>query len=266
MPESVTSAFSEPKDFSSAMRGEGYCVLLITGQGNFRAQLTQILPGKMRLSACQEALPRIGFVQIPADAVHVWFPLGNQTAPVCGGIRMRAGELMILCPGGRFHARTDGVSGWGAIRLPAAEFVRYNILVSGAALPIPSTGRRLRPPPEAYRQLRGLHAAAIRMATRSPHRLIDDQAAHGLEQQILHALMECLPEGAADDTNVPEPERPNLVAVFNDLLESGKNSTTAVIEICRRFQICESQLLQLCVDHLGMSPNAYDRLRRTSQA
>jgi hypothetical protein len=263
MAHSITSAFSEPKDFAAALRGEGYCSLLITGQGKFQAQLTQISLGKIRLSASQETLARIAFVEIPADAVHVWFPSGNMTAPVCRGIRTRAGELMLFCPGDHLHTRTDGASGWGSIRLPFAEFVRYNIAIIGDASPIASTGQRWRPPPESYRQLRELHAAAIRMAARCPHWLVDNRVAHGLEQQILHALIECLPENTDCDASPIKPEHPNLMAAYEELLQSGRSASASMIEICARFQTSEEHMRQLCADHLGMSLRAYDRLRRT---
>jgi hypothetical protein len=42
MPGSVTSMFSEPDEFETALRKEGALGLLVTGRGQFRARLTQI--------------------------------------------------------------------------------------------------------------------------------------------------------------------------------------------------------------------------------
>jgi len=58
MPGCVTSTFSEPDDFAAALRQEGYLKLLITGRGQFQAQLMQIVLHRQRLSTAEEQLPR----------------------------------------------------------------------------------------------------------------------------------------------------------------------------------------------------------------
>jgi hypothetical protein len=44
-------------------------------------------------------------------------------SPIWGGIGMQADEIMMVGPGQRVHARTDELCRWGAIRLPASDFV-----------------------------------------------------------------------------------------------------------------------------------------------
>jgi hypothetical protein len=48
MPRTVTSAFSEPVDFETALRKGGCLSLLVTGRGQFRAQLTRPAGGGAR--------------------------------------------------------------------------------------------------------------------------------------------------------------------------------------------------------------------------
>src|SRR5215472_15629974 len=105
MPDCVTSTFSEPEDFETAMRADGCLTMLITARGRFRARLTRLSLSEMHLSAVEEQLPRIAFVFVPSDAVQILFSIGKATAPVCGGIAMRAGELVALRPGTRCHSR-----------------------------------------------------------------------------------------------------------------------------------------------------------------
>src|SRR5215831_15417572 len=99
MPDSITSAFSEPEDYEAALRRAGVLSLLIPGGGQFRAKLTQISLSATRLSAAEERLPRIAFVSIPADVLVILFPVGRAAAPVCGGISVGSGELLTVCPG-----------------------------------------------------------------------------------------------------------------------------------------------------------------------
>ena len=64
MPGSATSVFSEAEDFEAALRKEGYLGLLVTGQGAFRARLTQIALHRLRISAGEEQLPRIALADL----------------------------------------------------------------------------------------------------------------------------------------------------------------------------------------------------------
>lgn len=173
MPGSVMSVFSEPDDFEAALGEEGCLGLLITGRGLFQARLTQIALHRLRLSAAEEQLSRIGFIAVPADMVLMWFPIGGASSPVWGGVGMRAGESMIVGPGQRLHARTVGPCRWGAIWLPVEELIRYGCALTGARFGVPSVALCWRPAPANGTRLHHLHAAAIRMAQIRPQALVD---------------------------------------------------------------------------------------------
>src|SRR5215469_9091977 len=125
MPESVASAFSEPENFETALRAEGFRSLLVASGGRFRARLTRVSLNEMSLSATEERLPRIGFVAVPANMLLVSFATGSEPAPICGGISLRSGELFTAFPGEQFHARISSPSRWGAVRLPMGNLLKY---------------------------------------------------------------------------------------------------------------------------------------------
>lgn len=204
MPGSVMSVFSEPDDFEAALGEEGCLGLLITGRGLFQARLTQIALHRLRLSAAEEQLSRIGFIAVPADMVLMWFPIGGASSPVWGGVGMRAGESMIVGPGQRLHARTVGPCRWGAIWLPVEELIRYGCALTGARFGVPSVAQCWRPAPANGTRLHHLHAAAIRMAQIRPQALVDAEAAHGLEQQLIHALVEYLSTRSSTERTRPQ--------------------------------------------------------------
>ena len=264
MPGSVMSVFSEPDDFEAALREEGCLGLLITGRGQFRARLTQIALHRLRLSAAEEQLSRIAFVAVPADMVLMSFPIGGASSPIWGGIGMRAGEIMIVGPGQRVHARTDGPCRWGAIWLPVEELIRYGRALTGARFGVPPVAQCWRPPPAAGRHLRQLHAAAIRMAQIRPQAFVDAEAAHGLEQQLIHALVECLPAGSAERGDPGRASAPGHSGRFEDLLQAQPDRNLRMAEICAALGVSDRLLRRLCSEHLGMSPTGYLRLRRMS--
>jgi AraC-like DNA-binding protein len=266
MPGCVRSTFSEPEDFEIALRQEGYLGLLITGRGQFQAQLTQITLHEQRVSAAEEQLSRIAFVAVPADTVLISFAQPGGRDPVWGGIKVRPDEIAILGPGESLHVRSGGPYRWGAIRLPQDELVRYGSALTGVASLLPLHQHRWRPRPMADRHLRHLHAAAIRMARVRPQAVIDAKAAHGLEQQLIHALIECLAAGPIAAVRPSARRHQEIMVRFEHLLQSQPDRRLPIPEISEALGVSERQLRSLCAEHLGMSPTRYDRLRRMWRA
>ncbi|MGA7264023.1 MAG: helix-turn-helix transcriptional regulator [Stellaceae bacterium] len=264
MPGSVTSVFSEPGDFEAALREEGGLGLLITGRGQFRARLTQVKLHRLCLSAAEEQLSRIAFVAVPADLILVSLPIDGRPAPIWGGVGMPAGEIMTLGPGQRIHARTDGPSHSGSIWLPVQDLVRYGRALIGAAFAVPSAARSWRSRSAAGRELCQLHGAGTRMAESRPETLIGAEAAHGLEQQLIHALVECLSTGPAYETAPATLRHQDIVVRFEGLLQAQPERDLRIGEICAALGVSERTLRSVCAEHLGVSPTSYLRLRRMS--
>jgi AraC-like DNA-binding protein len=264
MLRSVTAAFSEPEDFESALHAEGCIGLLITGRGRFRARLTQVSLQVVHLTAAEEQMSRIAFFGVPPDTILLIFQIGYGASPVCGGIGMRAGEIMTLSPGAHAHARVDGVSHWGAIHLPVWELVKYGVALTEGPFPVPTAIQRWRPRRSAVRDLRSLHAAAIRMASAHPQTLIDPEAARGLEQQLIHAVVKCLSVGPAEEATRLGRRQQETMVHFEHLLRAQPDGGMRLAEICLALDISGRLLRRLCGNHLRMSPTSYDRLRRMS--
>jgi len=262
VPRTFTSVFGEPDDFQAALSEEGVVRFLVTGRGQFRARLTQIVLHRLSLSAGEEELSRIAFVAVPAGMVLILLPIGERPPPIWGGIGMRMGEIITLGSGQRVHGRTDGPSRWGTIRLPAQDMARYGRALSGAGFDLPQFVARWQPPPAARRDLRQLHRAAIRAAEIRSGPLIDGEAAHGLEQQLIHALVDCLSAGPVGE-DMSAHRHPELLARFEGLLEM--QPFPSVAEICVVLGVSDRMLRSCCKEHLGMSPSGYLRLHRLQQ-
>ena len=263
MPDCVTSTFTEPEDFEAALRVEGCLSMLITARGRFQARLTRISLSEMRLSAAEERLPRIAFIAVPSDTVLILFSIGKATAPVCGGIVINSGEFVALRPGTRCHARTSAACRWGMISLQAGQLISYGAALTGAAFSLSHLTQHWQPRFLAGNNLRSLHAAAIRMAAKCPQTLRSPDAAHGLEQQLLHAIVACLSEGSANGDIPADCRDQNIMIRFEQLLQSKQAS---MAEICEMLHVSDRHLRRLCTRHLAMSPRSYDRLRRMSLA
>src|SRR5215469_14210701 len=266
MPGSVISLFSELDEFQAALREDGLLNLLLTGSGQFRARLTQVTLQHLRLSAGDEYLSRIAFVAVPADMLLVTLPLRDRPAPVWDGVEMRVGEMITLGPGERVHARSDGPCQWGAIRLPVDDFVQYGGALRGTTPIVPALAR-WRPPRAALRQLRHLHQAAIRSAEARSGVLADREAAHGLEQQMIHALVESLSAGPVYEEMEAARWQRGILARFEDLLEA--EPPPGVTGIGTALDVSTRLLRECCKKSLGMDPSRYRYLhgmKRTHRA
>jgi len=261
MPRSVTSAFSEAEDFAAALHEEGCLGLLVTAPGQFRARLTQIALHRLRLSATDEQLARVAFVAAPAQTLLVSLPRGRGPAPIWGGIRIGAGEIMTLGAGERVHMRTDGPCRWGSIWLPAAELVRYGSALTGATFAAPSAARWWRPRPAMVRHLRYLHSAGVDAIERRSNAFIDGETAHGLEQQLIHALVDCLSNASTIEATPITCKHQDIAIRFEALLQTQLERAFQTAEICTALGVSAQTLRLACKEQLGVSPTEYIRRR-----
>jgi AraC-like DNA-binding protein len=263
MPVSVISLFSDLDEYQAALRADGLLNLLVTGSGQFRARLTQVTLHRLRLSAGDEYLPRIAFVAVPADMLFVTLPLGDRPAPIWEGVEMRLGEMITLGPGQRLHVRSDGPCQWGAIQLPVEDFVQYGGALRGAIPTVPAVAR-WRPPRAPLRQLRHLHQAAVRTAGARSGVLADIEAAHGLEQQVIHALVESLSARPVYEETEADRLHSGILARFEGLLEA--EPPPSVTAISAVLGVSQRMLRECCKKNLSMDPSRYRRLRGMQRA
>jgi len=262
MPVSITSMFTDAEDFEAALGEDGCLSLLVTGVGPFQAQLTEIALHRLRLSATDEHLPRITVVAVPAEMILVTVPGGTGAPPIWGGLRLGAGVIMTLGTGQRLHMRTHGPCRWSAIWVPALELVRYGRALTGANFRVPTAARRWQPRPAMGKYLGQLHSAAIRAVESRARALINHETAHGLEQQLIEALVECLSKGSEIETPITTNEHRDVALRFEALLRAQSSRHFRMAEICAALDVPTGVLRLACEEQLGMGPIEYVSRRR----
>ena len=264
MPGSVTSVFSEAEDFAAALRPEGFLSLAVIGGGEFRARLTRVTLHSLRLSAAEEHLSRVALVDVAAGMILVALARGAAFAPFWGGTRLGADEIITLGAGQRIHMRTNGPCRWGSIWLAAAELVRYGNALTGADFPALSADRR-RPRPAMIRHLRHLYSAGIDAVERRSSAFIGNEAAHGLEQQLIESLVECVSNGSAVEATRSTIEHRDVALRLETLLQTEPERDLRIAEIRTMLGVSARDLRVACEEQLGMGPAAYARRRRICQ-
>ena len=136
----------------------------------------------------------------------------------------------------------------GAGRSPATRENRR-------ALPV-----RWRPPRAALRELRHLYQAAVRRDEARSDVLADLETAHGLEQQLTHALVECL-GNARRSRSAGATKHRDVAARFEALLQDRPVPGLRTTDIRKLLDVSAPALRTACEEQLGMGPLAYIRYR-----
>ena len=240
MPSSSTSTFSEPEEFEAALRRQADIDLLVTDQKDFRGRITQVGMHLLHLAVADETAPRIAFVAMRPDIVLMWWAIGRPGSQIWSGAPSSAGEVMTLGPGDRAHARTEGASRWAALWISATDLDCYSQTLTGAPVSALDGAGSWRPVGAALQTLHRLHAAAITMFERRAGEVLAASAVHGLEQQLIHALVECLSDGVPGAHNRRTAERHgNLMARFEDACAPCEHRASTLIELCATLGVPE---------------------------
>jgi AraC-like DNA-binding protein len=266
MRGSVTSVFSEPEEFQAAMAADGGTSFIFTGRGRFRARSTQVKLNRLRLLSVEESLPRIAFLRVPSDTIFVGLSIESHEPPIWGGIRADGRELITVGAGQGTHTRTVSPCRWGAIWLPDPEFIHYSRALTGAPIDVPPSVCNWRPPAGMGRQFRQLFLAAIRTTHARSRPVTDPEAAHGLEQQLIHLLVECLGAKPPGSAAVTAHRAADVMARFEALIRNQTGGGLSTPRIKAALDVSDRFLRQCCAEHLGMSPMAYLRRHRMQLA
>jgi hypothetical protein len=263
VPQSITLFFTDPAGFVAAIPNDGTSRrLVITGHGQFRARLTWVALHSLRLVAGEESLSRIAFVSVPNHMVLVVLRREPHPAPIWGEIVVKPREILTFGPGARAHVRTEGPCRWATILVPVRDLVRYGTVVACDTCIAPYRTRRWLPRAAPARSLHQLHAAAIRAVETGRPELINQEAAHGLDQQIIESLLECLSNGPITERTPVMRRYRDIMVRFEALLEDHDHDNLNATEVSAALSISQWALGRACRIHLGMSAASYLRLRR----
>ena len=262
---SGTATFSNPDDYSAGIDGASIN-LIVTGGGDFNARLTWLnLPHLHVFRGC-ENLPRIALISLSPAQVFVSFPASGGPPLTYGGAELRVGNVVFHSRGERTHQRTEGESQWGLISLPPQQLAACGKALTGLKITSPPAGRVLRPSRSAAMRLLRLHSKACRLAE-TKHELIGSpEVARALEQELLHAVVNCLTADEANGNPETRQHHADIMVRFEDTLTAHAGRHLSMPELCATIGVSERTLRICCAEFLGMSPVRYLLLRRLNAA
>jgi AraC-like DNA-binding protein len=265
MAENGTATFANPDDYQACI-GDANVNLIVTGGGGFNARLTLLNLRRLRVLRGCENLPRIAFFSLSPAQVFVSFPASPGPPLTYDGFGLQFGDVVFHSRGERMHQRTDGESQWGLISLPPQQLAACSKALTGLKITLPPAGWVLRGSQSAVVRLLRLHAKACRLAETRPKLIPNPEVARALEQEFLHALVNCL---SADDTNGSLKTRrhhADIMVRFEDALTTQGGPQMNMRALCAAIGVPERTLRMCCTEFLGMSPTRYMLLRRLNMA
>ena len=260
MPSSAVRSFTDPDEYAVAIRG-ATVELTVTGRGDFNAKLTRIDLNRIWMQRFAESLPRIMHSAVASGRAFLSFDTqpgprqlwsGNETDP-SNIIRYRADQ--------EYFRQSSGFARFGTMSIPGEDMAGI-----GAAMAIDLTPPKnplvLTPPPSAMTRLQRLHAAAGHLAENAPEIIANPNAARGLEQALIEAMVDCIVDGEGREPSLAQGQHAIVMRRFHRAVEEHVGEPLYIPEICKKVGVSERTLRMCCQEHLGMPPKRYLLLRR----
>jgi AraC-like DNA-binding protein len=265
MPSSAVRTFTDPDEYAAAMQ-HGTVGLTLTQRGTFSARLYRI---ELRRLWMQRFSANLGW----SARIDYWggrVAIAFQTRPGPGmtrnGRECDSASITRLSAGESYYLRAPGPPSYGTISVPIDEVVSHGAAVDGCDQTPPKDYLILNPPPSALAKLRQLHEAAGHLAENSPEIIASPDAARGLEQELIEAMLACLSNREPPRKSLAQGQHEIVMRRFSRVVEEHPEQSLYIPEICKAIRVSSRTLQACCHEHLGMGPKHYLVLRRMNLA
>jgi hypothetical protein len=171
--------------------------MTVVGRGRFEAKLTQIELNRLRMQRFSDNLPRVAHSAAVTGRAIINFRIRPGPSMLANGVELEPTSIMRHSDGLDAFQRSSGCAFWGSMSLPVEEMASAGATLSGCDLGPPKEPLIVTPTPRVMEKLQRLHAAAGRLAEDAPEVIAHPEAARGLEQALIEALVGCLSDGSA---------------------------------------------------------------------
>jgi AraC-like DNA-binding protein len=261
MPSSAVRTFTDPDDYAAAQRGVKSEVTVI-GRGNFTAKLIAIGLHRLGLQRSSDNLPRTAHSVNSKGLTIITFRTHPGPSLVRSGVEMRPTDIVRHAEDQAYFQRSSGSASFAAMSLPEEDMAAIGEALAGLDLTPPRDAMLVTPPPGAMAKLQRLHAAAGHLAEEAPEIIVNPDAARGLEQALVEAMISCLVDGEVREDSVAQRHHEIVMRRFWRVVEENPEQPLYIPEICRKIGVSESTLRMCCQEHLGIAPKRYLLLRR----
>jgi AraC-like DNA-binding protein len=177
-------------------------------------------------------------------------------------MEMQPTNIVRYGEGQSYHRYSSGFADYAGMSMPVEEMAAIGEALASVDLTPPGDAMLIAPPPAAMARLQRLHAAAGQLAEDAPEIIANPEAARGLEQLLIDAMVECLSIGKASESSLAQGQHAIVMRRFWRVVEENPEQPLYMPEICRAIRVPDRTLRMCCQEHLGMAPKRYLLLRR----
>jgi AraC-like DNA-binding protein len=262
MPSSAVHSFTDPDEYAASVAG-GTVDLTITARGNFSARLTRIDLHRLRMQRLFDNLPRIAeATNIISSRAYISFRTRPGPSLVQAGTGLRPSAVLQHGRAHEYYQRSSGPADLGTMSLPIEDLAALGEAMAAADLTPPPEASLVTPSPSAMAKLQRLHAAAGRLAEDAPEVIAHPDAARGLEQALIEAMVDCLASREVRENTLAQGQHAIVMRRFRRLVGENEEHPLYIPEICNAIGVSSRTLQACCHEHLGMGPKHYLLLRR----
>jgi AraC-like DNA-binding protein len=260
MPSSAAWRFTDPDEYAGSIRA-GTVETTVTERGNFAAELIRIDFHRLWMQRFSENLPRVLHSANQPGRAAITFRAQPGPTMLHSGIEMPVGYITRHSIGDEYYQRSSGPVCFGTMSLPMEDIDSIGTMAGRDLMPPRNTLMAVAPRDEMG-QLQRLHAAAGHLADTTPEIIANPDAARGLEQLLLEALVDCLGDGRVGEDRVAQRHHELIMRRFHRLLTQNPGRPLYIPEICKAIGVSERTLRVCCQEQLGIGPKHYLLLRR----
>jgi methylphosphotriester-DNA--protein-cysteine methyltransferase len=264
MPWSRVVKFTDPLQCEATVQSTVRAEIIPVGRGRFHVEATQIGMDKLRMQRFKIAMPKINTVEVSPDRKSIGFLL-EESSPSLQHCGLRVAPNGVLIYGHDvLHQRSEANFHYGTISVPAQDFPALFATITGREfLETPQTSIVRRPDPASMRRLLNLHRLIGQLAHDTLDVLLDlPEVRRALEEQLIHAMVRCLAEGAAVEPPISDRRHGAVMTRFEEFLEAHPDQPLYLTEICSAIGVAERTLRIICEERWGVGPIRFLTLRR----
>jgi AraC-like DNA-binding protein len=265
MPSSAVRNFTDPADYSASIRGATVEHTVI-GHGRFNATNTVMDLHHLWMQRFSVSLPGITHFNHDAGRTVIAFRTEQGPSIITGGLEMRRSNIIRCSQAQEYFRKSDGYASFGSMSLPVEVMASYETAIGGCDLTPPKDAMSVTPPPAALARLQDLHAAAGLLAEDAPAVIAQSEAAYGLEQALIGAMVSCLGAGEVHEDRSAVRQHAQVMRRFHRAIEENYDRALYIPELCTAIAVSARTLRVCCQEQLGIGPKRYLLARRLNLA
>jgi AraC-like DNA-binding protein len=262
MPASSVREFTDADDYAASVRAAAV-EFTVMQRGDFKGKLARIDLHSLWMQRLSDNLARVAEVTAPIhERAYITFLTESGPSLVQGGVEIHPAAILKHGPAPVDFQRSSGFTSFGTMSLPVGLIAALGGALAGADLKPPRNATLITPAPAALEKLQRLHAAAGHLAEAAPEIIAHPEAARGLEQALIEAMVDCLAGPEVRENSLAQAQHAIVMRRFRRVVEENPEHPLYIPEMCKAIGVSSRTLQACCHEHLGMGPKHYLLLRR----